>query len=238
MKSDIKLDDTQVVVEGHALKAQTWDLMLDHPDRRKNDTPHRRALVHDHNDGLTVNWDNDYPGGVTLNGVRTLKKHPSSVAAIALVGGLSVAEGALHLLKGQKLILSDDTPTDDWASGEVFQTGDGLELNGGQYNNGANRKPVTVHTLVAQKTIKWGDWSTASVDRLATRVHSDSDPSTRRVATTLVAGADAPRAALGRPPLRGSQPVAFDIVDTLIGILDELSALREQLAQLPAPPNS
>ena len=25
--------------------------------------------MHDHNDGLTLNWASDYPGGVTINGV-------------------------------------------------------------------------------------------------------------------------------------------------------------------------
>ena len=32
----------------------------------------RRALVHDTNDGLTMNFGDDYPGGVTINGVHTL----------------------------------------------------------------------------------------------------------------------------------------------------------------------
>jgi hypothetical protein len=45
--------------------------MLDAAERRKvgNDSPHRRALVHDQNDGLTINFADDYPGGITLNGV-------------------------------------------------------------------------------------------------------------------------------------------------------------------------
>jgi hypothetical protein len=60
--SDVKLVNAQVKVEA-------WDLCLDGgKDRRKNDTPQRRALVHDFDDGLTLNWDGDYPGGVTING--------------------------------------------------------------------------------------------------------------------------------------------------------------------------
>jgi hypothetical protein len=64
--SDVKLVHGQVKVEA-------WDLCLDSSDRRKNATDFRRALVHDFEDGLTVNWDNDYPNGVTLKGVRTIE---------------------------------------------------------------------------------------------------------------------------------------------------------------------
>jgi hypothetical protein len=64
--SDVKLVPGQVKVEA-------WDLCVDSKDRRKNDTPHRRALVHDYEDGLTVNWGNDYPNGVTLKGVRSIE---------------------------------------------------------------------------------------------------------------------------------------------------------------------
>ncbi len=63
--SDIRLQHGQVAVDA-------WDLCIDSPDRRKNETSHRRALVHDFNDGLTVNWGNDYPGGVSLNCVKVI----------------------------------------------------------------------------------------------------------------------------------------------------------------------
>lgn len=59
--SDIKLRPGQVVVDA-------WDLVVDSPDRRSNTTPQRRALVHDYDDGLTINWAEDYPGGVTIQG--------------------------------------------------------------------------------------------------------------------------------------------------------------------------
>jgi len=45
------------------------DLVLDSPARRKPNGPFfRRALVHDESDGLTVNFNRDYPGGVTVHG--------------------------------------------------------------------------------------------------------------------------------------------------------------------------
>jgi len=70
--SDIKFDGNSVVVEGTFLKSQTTDLMLDAPSRRKVSGGNRRALVHDFDDGLTVNWANDYPAGVTINSTKQI----------------------------------------------------------------------------------------------------------------------------------------------------------------------
>lgn len=55
-------------LEGAHLRCSHHDLHLDHPARRSNAAGHRRALVHDFNDGLTINWASDYPGGVTIRG--------------------------------------------------------------------------------------------------------------------------------------------------------------------------
>jgi hypothetical protein len=74
MATDLRLDDvdgTYVVVQGRVLKVVGSDFILDSPDRRKNDTPNRRAMVHDGNDGLTLNFNGDYPGGVTVTGELT-----------------------------------------------------------------------------------------------------------------------------------------------------------------------
>jgi hypothetical protein len=65
--TDIRFDGDWIHLEGAVTKSATTDLMLDSAGRRRTGTPHRRALVHDFEDGLTVNWDNDYPGGVTIN---------------------------------------------------------------------------------------------------------------------------------------------------------------------------
>jgi hypothetical protein len=67
--SDIKFDGSQVIVEGTVLKSQTLDVELDHPSRRKTAAGRRRGLVHDFEDGLTLNWAEDYPGGVTIRGI-------------------------------------------------------------------------------------------------------------------------------------------------------------------------
>jgi len=66
--SDVKFDGETVQVEGNWLKVTCFDLKLDNAGRRKNNTGERRALVHDFNDGLTINWASDYPGGITLKG--------------------------------------------------------------------------------------------------------------------------------------------------------------------------
>lgn len=68
MSSDITLDDDLVILEGKWVKVRAWDLMLDAQDRRQSGTGTRRAMVHDPNDGLTINYNGDYPGGVKIEG--------------------------------------------------------------------------------------------------------------------------------------------------------------------------
>lgn len=68
MAGDISFDGDWVNVDGKWTRIRTLDLMLDAQSRRINQTGHRRALVHDHNDRLTINYANDYPNGVRING--------------------------------------------------------------------------------------------------------------------------------------------------------------------------
>ena len=70
--TDIRFDGDWIHLEGTITKAATTDLMLDSAGRRRSTTPHRRALVHDFDDGLTVNWANDYPGGVSVNACKQI----------------------------------------------------------------------------------------------------------------------------------------------------------------------
>jgi hypothetical protein len=54
------------------------DLTLDSPARRKPGGPRlRRALVHDESDGLTLNFNADYPGGVSVSGPLALRGNVS-----------------------------------------------------------------------------------------------------------------------------------------------------------------
>jgi hypothetical protein len=76
MATDVRLDQVDgsfLELDARVVKAISSDFMLDQPSRRKGGGPHRRALVHDPNDGLTVNFNGDYPGGVTLVGLNTLQ---------------------------------------------------------------------------------------------------------------------------------------------------------------------
>ncbi len=66
--SDIKFVGEDVRIEGDVLEVTCFDIALDNAGRRGSAAGRRRALVHDFQDGLTLNWDDDYPGGVTING--------------------------------------------------------------------------------------------------------------------------------------------------------------------------
>jgi hypothetical protein len=72
MATDITLNDgdgSWVVIDANVVKATASDLMVDSPSRRNGaGGPHRRALVHNQSDGLTVNFAGDYPAGVTVSG--------------------------------------------------------------------------------------------------------------------------------------------------------------------------
>lgn len=60
--------DTDVVLLDGQVKVEASDLCLDWKERRKNQSEYRRALVHDYNDTLTLNWGGDYPNGVKIEG--------------------------------------------------------------------------------------------------------------------------------------------------------------------------
>jgi hypothetical protein len=71
MKSDIVLDTKTVeIIAPRDIKAKVKDIRLDSEARRgnKNQDRPRRALVHNFEDGLTINWAGDYPGGVKVEG--------------------------------------------------------------------------------------------------------------------------------------------------------------------------
>jgi len=72
--SDVILNDPRVVVTGDALDVQGHDLELRDAKRMREPSTHtgRRALVHDFSDGLTINYNNDFPGGVTINDLKVI----------------------------------------------------------------------------------------------------------------------------------------------------------------------
>lgn len=142
--SDIKFSNSnEVVVEAFTLKVNSADLQMDFASRRKNNTPHRRAIVHDFNDGLTINWAEDYPGGVTINGEVKITKISGSggllIKHTEILLDNSARRGTLNLNKPRRAFVHD--------------SGDGLTLNwdrdypGGVTINGDVKCP---HNLIVQ----------------------------------------------------------------------------------------
>lgn len=115
--SDIKFSDSEtIVVECFTLKSTGADIVVDNSGRRKSTSGLRRALVHDFNDGLTLNWDEDYPGGITLKG---------PVAASKLTG-------TVLTLKHWDLVLDNDSrrkSTGGTRRALVHDFNDGLTIN-------------------------------------------------------------------------------------------------------------
>lgn len=93
MATDVRLDDDGrfVELEAPTIKAIASDFILDSPDRHKSGGARRRALVHNSDDGLTVNFKGDYPGGVTLVNVAEIIPKPGQKFTPTLVvrGGIS-----------------------------------------------------------------------------------------------------------------------------------------------------
>ena len=111
--SDIVLDDSeQITVLCNNLKVQGHDFLLDSPERRRpGGSSFRRAVVHDQNDGLTINFASDYPGGVLLNGVTEI--HPQRLAP-----GAGVSAQPTLVVRGG-ISYEADVPTGDVGQGAI-----------------------------------------------------------------------------------------------------------------------
>ena len=86
MATDVILDQndgTTVVLDARVVKMVSPDIVIDFPARRRSGGL-RRALVHDESDGLTVNFNGDYPGGVTISG---------GVGGVTINGELVIRDG-------------------------------------------------------------------------------------------------------------------------------------------------
>jgi hypothetical protein len=141
MVTDIKLNDRFVEIDGNALKAQTWDIMLDSPDRRIQPTPeYRRALVHNIGDKLTINYAKDYPGGVEIEG-RT-KIEDLEVTGSAKVQNLEVA----GTIKGHTKIEDLEVTSGDVKIGGVTIKGP----KKGPFNVASVLQPHTSLTLTSE----------------------------------------------------------------------------------------
>ena len=103
MATDIKLDQQGgdwLIVEGRVLKTTASDFILDSPGRRRGGpSPFRRALVHNDQDGLTINFGGDYPGGVTVTG-NLVVTGDLNVAGTALKATITSLQSAIASLQG------------------------------------------------------------------------------------------------------------------------------------------
>jgi hypothetical protein len=84
--ADVKLLADQVRIEGRRqVIVDALDLCVDNSDRRSEHTsPDRRALVHDYGDKLTINYTQDYPGGVTIDGLHEINAVPKKATGLGL----------------------------------------------------------------------------------------------------------------------------------------------------------
>lgn len=107
MATDIRLDDDPseqwVTVDAAVLHVTGADLMLDSQARRGGKGgSFRRALVHSGGDSLTVNFNNDYSGGVVINDARVNLKTqpPEALSKDANTGDLVLVRTG-HKIGGQ-----------------------------------------------------------------------------------------------------------------------------------------
>ena len=81
MATDIVMDAENgqtLALQAQILHTTASDIVIDSPGRRTNTHGLRRALVHDVSDGLTINFNGDYPGGLSLYKVSVITPKGSS----------------------------------------------------------------------------------------------------------------------------------------------------------------
>lgn len=139
MDGDVKLNGDTVIIEGRVIQATATDVILDNKERRrKNASPIslRRALVHNFDDGLTINFAGDYPGGVQINGPVTLPGGPLTAPVVKTVTIMSMASDndIVCTARGLRIFNSDAGGTSDLKAGPAIShaKNDTLALNEGR----------------------------------------------------------------------------------------------------------
>jgi hypothetical protein len=116
-----------VLVEGTVLKTTAADLMLDAPQRRlPGGGPFRRALVHNTQDGLTLNFNGDYPGGVTV--VGNLMVTGDVVVGSASISALESTVATLEDRVAQLMALVDAVVIPNWRTKTEVESGDDMGI--------------------------------------------------------------------------------------------------------------
>jgi hypothetical protein len=114
-------DGTFMVLDARVVKATATDLILDASNRRKpGGGPFRRALVHNQNDGLTINFAGDYPGGVTVDSaIRLAEIIPPRGPGLGSVPTLLVRGHINYQVQGLKADGSGSTLITQSLTGEL-----------------------------------------------------------------------------------------------------------------------
>ena len=133
MATDIKLDQgdgSWLLFEGSVLKTTAADFMLDSAGRRHPGGPaYRRALVHDFQDGLTINYNGDYRGGVTVVGnlAVTGDVHVHGIGSIvALRDAVTARLDALERTVEQLVKLAGAAVVPAWRTKTEVEEGDDM----------------------------------------------------------------------------------------------------------------
>lgn len=111
MPTDIILDNNGgewITLTAAVVQAAAADFVLDHPGRRASGRGYRRALVHDHHDGLTINFNGDYPGGLTLNAVAKIsprrEENNAPISPVAAAASARIGIPELHIDGGIRFL--------------------------------------------------------------------------------------------------------------------------------------
>lgn len=144
--SDIVLTLDVVTIMGDTMICKARDFNLDSAERRSpgsDPNKSRRALVHDQRDGLTINYDQDYPGGVTIRAVNTLEGNPNNsecIGSINVTARVFSCQGTDVVLDGGSERRGKDNfgnPVGGQRRALVHDFGDKLTLNyDGDYQAG------------------------------------------------------------------------------------------------------
>lgn len=164
MSSDILLNDGEnkdwVTIDGAVLAHRGSDLMVDSAARRKSTDGFRRALVHTYDDGLALNFNGDYPGGVTISDLRRLSLRP-----VPVLGKFRLPKSGrpgdvimVHYMAKvfmPTIILSEETETLDFTTAGVQFSPDSPELMTIPYE-GSSGDEIDPYAVIGESPVRDG----------------------------------------------------------------------------------
>jgi len=162
MQTDVQLDaedGSVVLIDARVVKAKASDFILDSPARRaanaRGAAGMRRALVHDQHDGLTINFNRDYPGGVTINDVVELNNrrtgmHLSDVVEISPFGSVHANADGETGGKPAGLVLRGQIMIERNPSGAGSSDPNASAARSKYSGSGADHETVSVQGLFAE----------------------------------------------------------------------------------------